>query len=117
MQTLDVAAGSGLRLLPAGHALLASAIRARSTTVTAVADGLGVSRKHLSNVLHGRASVSGGLLHALARAVGVSPELIQALATPSLEPRPVVEHGYARGLIVRHGDLTEPMEGWEIAED
>ena len=25
--------------------------------------------------------------------------------------------GYARGLIVRHGDLTEPMEGWEIAED
>lgn len=107
-----------LRLLPAGQAVLMKAIRARPTTVTAVADGLGVSRKHLSNVLHGRASLSGGLLHTLARAVGVSPDLLHALAAPSSSgPYPVVEPGYARGLIVDHGDLTEPMDGWEIAED
>ncbi len=116
MQTAHAPANGGLRLLPAGQAVLLGAIRARSATITAVADGLGVSRKHLSNALHGRAPLSGGLLHALARALGVSPELINALATPSTGSFPVVEPGYARGMIADHGDLTEPMDGWEIAK-
>ncbi len=117
MQATSASVNGSLRLLPAGQAVLMEAIRARATTVTAVADGLGVSRKHLSNVLHGRASLSGGLLHTLARAVGVSPDLLHALATPSSGPYPVAEPGYARGMIVDHGDLTEPIDGWEIAED
>ena len=42
-------------LLPVGCDLVRRAMRARGLSVTALAATLGVSRKHLSNVLNGRA--------------------------------------------------------------
>lgn len=42
-------------LLPVGRELLRDALRARRKAVTALAAELGISRKHLSNVLNGRA--------------------------------------------------------------
>ena len=30
---------------------------------------------------------------------------------------PLARHGAMKGWIVAHGDLTEPMEGWEMLED
>lgn len=44
-------------------------------TVTDLAAHLGISRKHLSQVIHGRASVTAGLALRLARAFGTTPEL------------------------------------------
>lgn len=44
-------------------------------TVTGLAAHLGISRKHLSQVLHERAGVTSGLALRLARAFNTSPEL------------------------------------------
>lgn len=46
-----------------------------SLTVTALAEHLGISRKHLSQVLHERASVTSGLALRLARAFDTTPDL------------------------------------------
>ena len=44
-------------------------------TVTALAAHLGISRKHLSQVLHEKAGVTSGLALRLARAFNTTPEL------------------------------------------
>lgn len=44
-------------------------------TVTALAAHLGISRKHLSQVIHERASVTSGLALRLARAFDTTPDL------------------------------------------
>jgi addiction module HigA family antidote len=44
-------------------------------TVTALAAHLGISRKHLSQVIHERASVTSGMALRLARAFNTTPEL------------------------------------------
>ncbi|QGY41560.1 HigA family addiction module antidote protein [Pseudodesulfovibrio cashew] len=46
-----------------------------SLTVTALAAHLGISRKHLSQVLHERASVTSGLALRLAKAFDTTPDL------------------------------------------
>ena len=55
-------------------------------------------------------------MHRLAEATGVDPVLLSATIRA---PRPVppARHGFMKGWIVAHGDLTEPMEGWETLED
>ena len=125
------------------------AMRARGKTVTALARELGISRKHLSNVLNGHAPLVDPLLRRLGEATGVGAELLFALLDyGSDEPRPEpfgflrrlgeatgvdaelllalldygrppepAPFGALRGWIVEHGDLTEPMEGWEMLED
>ena len=42
-------------LLPVGRELVRRAMRARGLTVTALAAEVGISRKHLSNILNGHA--------------------------------------------------------------
>ncbi|WP_018123256.1 HigA family addiction module antitoxin [Desulfovibrio oxyclinae] len=44
-------------------------------TVTGLAEHLGISRKHLSQVLHERSKVTSGLALRLARAFNTTPEL------------------------------------------
>jgi transcriptional regulator with XRE-family HTH domain len=102
-------------LLPVGRDLVRRAMRARGLGVTALAAKLGISRKHLSNVLNGRASLGEPLAHRLAEAAGVDPVLLGATIQA---PRrvPLARHGAMKGWIVSHGDLTEPMEGWEMLE-
>lgn len=46
-----------------------------SLTVTALAAHLGISRKHLSQVLHERSSVTSGLALRLAKAFDTTPDL------------------------------------------
>jgi transcriptional regulator with XRE-family HTH domain len=103
-------------LLPVGQEVLRDAMQARGLSVTALAAQLGVSRKHLSNVLNGRAPLVEPLAHRLASAVEVDPVLLEAAIRV---PRriPLARHGAMKGWIVAHGDLTEPMEGWEMLED
>lgn len=103
-------------LLPVGRDLLRRAMQARGLSVTALAAKLGVTRKHLSNVLNGRAPLVEPLAHRLAEAAEVDPVLLGATVRA---PRrvPPARHGAMKGWIVAHGDLTSPMEGWEMIED
>jgi transcriptional regulator with XRE-family HTH domain len=103
-------------LLPVGQELLRDALRARGLSVTALSAKLGISRKHLSNVLNGRAPLVEPLAHRLASAVEVDPVLLgAAIRVPRRVP--LARHGAMKGWIVAHDDLTEPMEGWEMLED
>jgi plasmid maintenance system antidote protein VapI len=104
------------RLLPVGQELLRDALRVRRKTVTALAAELGLSRKHLSNVLNGHAAIAMPLLQRLGEALGVEPELVVCLLDHGAEPRPD-PYGFMPGWIVAHDDLTLPMEGWEMLED
>ena len=101
-----------------GQVVLRDAMRARGKTVTALAADLGISRKHLSNVLNGRAPLIDPLLRRLCDAAGADAVLIFCLLDYDgpAEPRPD-PYGFMPGRIVVHGDLTEPMEGWEMLEE
>jgi transcriptional regulator with XRE-family HTH domain len=103
-------------LLPVGQELLRRAMRARGLSVTAVAATLGVSRKHLSNVLNGRAPIAMAPMQQLCQALGIAPELLVCLLDHGCEPRPD-PYGFMPGWIVAHDDLTLPMEDWEMLED
>lgn len=101
------------RLRPLGAAYLRRCLEGRGATVTAIAGELGISRKHLSNILGGRAALEEPLLTRLCRALGADPALIRPLAAPH---RPATAgHGALAGSIRVVGDLTEPIDGWEIA--
>jgi transcriptional regulator with XRE-family HTH domain len=103
-------------LLPVAQDLLRDALRAKGKTVTALAAELRVSRKHLSKVLNGHARATISLMHHLCAAVGIEPELLFCLLDHGAEPRPD-PYGFMPGWIVAHGDLTLPMEDWEMLED
>ncbi len=103
-------------LLPVGRELVRRELRTRGLTVTALAAELGISRKHLSNILNGHSPLVEPLAHRLAEATGVDPVLLGATIRAPRRVAPA-RHGFMRGWIVAHGDLTEPMEGWEMLED
>lgn len=103
-------------LLPVGQDVLRAAIRSRGMTIAEFAADVGVSRKHLSNVLNGRVPLLDPLRDRLCRALDLEPELLVCLLDDGgrAEPAP---HGAMNGAIVRHGDLTEPGEDWEMLEN
>jgi transcriptional regulator with XRE-family HTH domain len=91
-------------------------MRARGLTVTALAAAVGISRKHLSNILNGHAPLVEPLLGRLAKAAGVDPVLLRA--TVRARPKgPLARYGAMRGTIEVLCDPTEPMEHWEMLED
>jgi transcriptional regulator with XRE-family HTH domain len=102
--------------LPVGRDLLRRAMQARGLSVTALAAKLGISRKHLSNVLNGHAPPSLALMRALGDAVGIDPVLLFCLLERVAGPEPA-RYGSMEGTIKVLGDPTEPMEGWEMLED
>ena len=102
-------------LLAVGRDLVRRAMRRRGLTVAALAAELGISRKHLSHILNGRAPLVDPLAHRLAEAAQVDPVLLGATTRPPRQAAPA-RHGDLKGWIVAHGDLTEPMEGWEMLE-
>ena len=91
----------------AGQSYLRKAMQERGTTVTALAQELGVSRKHLSNVLNGRAPLIDPLLHRLCRALVVSPAFVVCFLDDGVRPEPA-RYGCMKGSVVWHDDLTEP---------
>jgi transcriptional regulator with XRE-family HTH domain len=103
-------------LRPVGRNYLRKKMRERDTTVTALARELGISRKHLSNVLNGHAPLIDPLLHRLCQALLVSPSFLVCLLDRGLRVEPA-PHGFMRGSVLWHDDLTEPMEDWEMLED
>ena len=103
-------------LLPVAQELLRDASRAQRKTVTALAAELGVSRKHLSNLLNGHTPVVMPLLQRLGDALGIEPELLVCLLDHGPEPRPD-PYGFMPGWVVAHEDLTSPMQDWEMLED
>ncbi|MGH6903186.1 MAG: helix-turn-helix domain-containing protein [Geminicoccaceae bacterium] len=103
-------------LLPMAQELLRDALRAKGKTVTAMAVELGISRKHLSNVLNGHAPPSLSLMQALGTTVGVAPALLVCLLDRGPEPEPA-PYGFMKGSIEVLCDPTEPMEDWEMLED
>jgi transcriptional regulator with XRE-family HTH domain len=105
-------------LIAAGRSYLRKVMRERGMTVTALANELGISRKHLSNVLNGRAPLIDPLLNRLCRALGVAPAFLIGFLDHGerLEPGES-SYGCMRGSVVWHDDLTEPMEDWEMLED
>ena len=103
-------------LMDVGRDVLRDAMRARGKTVTALAAELGIPRKHLSNVLNGRAPLIDPLLRRLGEATGVGAELLLALLDYGPEPPPA-PFGALRGMIEMLGDPTEPMDAWEMLED
>jgi transcriptional regulator with XRE-family HTH domain len=105
-------------LLPVGRDYLRKTMRERATTVTALAKELGISRKHLSNVLNGHAPLIDPLLHRLCRALMVSPAFLVCLLDDGVRPESgQSSYGCMKGSILWHDDLTEPMEDWEMLED
>jgi transcriptional regulator with XRE-family HTH domain len=103
-------------LLAVGRDLVRRAMRARGLSVTALAAEIGISRKHLSGILNGRAPLVEPLAHRLAEAADVDPVLLGSTIRAPRRVAPA-RHGAMKGWIVAHGDLTEPMEGWEMLED
>lgn len=57
-----------------GDSILDLCLKPLDMSITSAAAHLGISRKHLSNVIHGRASVSPELAIRLAKAFGGSAE-------------------------------------------
>lgn len=82
-------------------------------TVTALAAHLGISRKHLSQVIHERAGVRSGMALRLARAFNTTPELWlnlqrgRDLGRPNARPRAWDEVSPLPG-------LEEPGRGLEV---
>ena len=100
------------RLRPLGAAYLRRCLERRGATITAVAVELGISRKHLSNILGGRAALEEPLLTQLCRLSGADPALIRPLA---VQPGPPASsgHGALAGSLQIVGDVTEPIGDWE----
>lgn len=103
------------RLLPPGQDMVRAAMRERGETVSGLAAKLGISRKHVSNLVNGRAPLLDPLRARLCAWLGIEPELMACLVHDGRTDEPA-PHGAMRGSAVVSGDLTAPMEGWRIPE-
>ena len=103
-------------LLPVARDYLRNEIHERGATVTSLAGAVGVSRKHLSNVLNGHAPLLEPLLGRLCQALTIEPTFLVCLLDYGPEPEPA-GYGAMQGTIEVLADPTEPMEGWEMLEE
>ena len=103
-------------LLPSGAGYLRRKMAERPVTVTGLAAEIGVSRKHLSNVLNGHVPLIDPLLGRLCRALWVERSFLVCLthAGPMPEPAP---HGFMKGSVLWVDDPTAPMEDWAMLEE
>lgn len=104
------------RLTLDGQRYLRARLEEAGKTVTSLALELGVSRKHLSNVLNGRVPLMEPLIDRLARAAGADVDIIRIFRD---RDRVVGPSGYGalRGTMTILCDPTEPMTDWEMLED
>lgn len=58
-----------------GEILFEHYMQPRRVSVTALAEALGCSRKHMSNVIHGKARIEASLASKLAKVLGTTPHL------------------------------------------
>lgn len=98
-------------LLPHGRFLVERAMQERGLTVTGLALRLGVSRKHLSNILGARVPLGEDLAERLAVALDLDPEHLAILRHDGIVPPPLAEMKPMPGIEIL-ADPTEPIEGW-----
>lgn len=97
-------------LLPHGRFLVDRAMAERGLSVTAMALRLGVSRKHLSNILGGKVPLGEGLAERLALALDLDPTDMTILRHDGIVPPPLAAiKPMAFEFLC---DPTEPIEGW-----
>ena len=84
--------------------------------MTVLALELGISRKHLSNVLNGRVPLMEPLIDRLCRTVGADAESVRIFRDRG-RIKDVVGPGFMRGRMIILCDPTEPMTDWEMLED
>ncbi|MGD9510619.1 MAG: transcriptional regulator [Geminicoccaceae bacterium] len=97
-------------LLPHGRFLVERAMRERGLTVTGLALRLGISRKHLSNILGARVPLGSNLVGRLAETLDLCPEILAVLRHDGVVPRPLAAMSPMGIEII--GDPNEPIEGW-----
>jgi len=61
--------------IPPGRLLVSDFLEPRRLSIKALADQIGLTRKHLSNIVHGHVRVTPSTAARLARALGTSPAL------------------------------------------
>ena len=104
-------------LLGTGQSYLRTLMREHGLTVTALAAELGISRKHLSNVLNGSVPLLDPLLGRLCQALAIDRSLLVCLLDDGVRAPARSAYGCMKGTIEVNQDPTEPMEGWEMLED
>ena len=104
-------------LLGVGQSFLRRLMRECGLTVTALATELGISRKHLSNILNGCVPLLEPLLGRLCQALAIDRSLLFCLLDDGVRPPARSACGCMQGSIEVIEDPTEPMEGWEMLED
>ena len=104
------------KLTADGQRYLRARLEEAGKTVTALALELGISRKHLSNVLNGRVPLMEPLIDRLARAAGADVEALRIFRDRDRVVGPS-SYGAMRGTMTVLCDLTEPMTDWEMLED
>ena len=97
-------------LLPHGRFLVDRAMRAQRLSVTGLALRLGLSRKHLSNVLGGKVPLREDLAERLALALDLDPTHLTILRHDGIVPPPLDSMKPMQIEIL--GDPTEPIPGW-----
>lgn len=104
------------KLTADGQRYLRARLEEAGKTVTGLALELGISRKHLSNVLNGRVPLMEPLIDRLARAAGADIEVVRIFRDRG-RITDVAEPGFMRGSMIILHDPTEPMTDWEMLED
>jgi hypothetical protein len=97
-------------LLPHGRFLVERAMQERGLTVTGLALGLGISRKHLSNILGSKVPLGSDLAERVADALDLCPVHLAILRHDGVVPRPLTTMSPMNIEII--GDPNEPIEGW-----
>jgi plasmid maintenance system antidote protein VapI len=98
-------------LVTTGRNLVTRKMDERGLTITALALRLGVSRKHLSNVLNRHAPLTEPFARKLAEELGVDANLLLTLRHHGRVVKPLSEIGPMPGVVLLY-DPTEPMEDW-----
>ena len=97
-------------LLPVGRELAVQAMVERGLTVSALALQLGLSRKHLSNVLHGHVPLTQTLAEQIAQALGLEEQELADLRHDGVTVAPLASIPPMPIRVL--ADPTEPVEDW-----
>jgi transcriptional regulator with XRE-family HTH domain len=100
-------------LLPVGRRLIEAAMREHGLTLTALGLRLGISRKHVSNVLGGKVPLSEAMADRLAEALDLDAGELLDLRHDGLVA-PWWEAGTPLGIEIL-ADPTEPIPDWSEA--
>ena len=105
------------KLTETGQRYLRARLEEAGKTVTSLALELGISRKHLSNVLNGRVPLMEPLIDRLCRAVDADATITRVFRDRDRVVGGPSAYGAMRGSMVVLCDPTEPMTDWEMLED